>query len=120
MTKKSKLINFVKESTQKKIGDNPRDVVEKSIVHSEDNLYCKYYEKKGDKDTKIIVKPSSDGKEYILIVKNDNTGTKTSVHDKKEIIAFLKKNDNLAFMLEYIEKAGMLALTDKIVQHRNL
>lgn len=43
-----------------------------------------------------------------FIIKKCDTEVKTSVHDKKEILAFLKEDYNLAFVVEYIEKAKIL------------
>ena len=65
-TFKGKLLYHSHEESKKRIGDNPVDVVEKSVTHAEDNLFCKFYEKKNGKITKITVKASGGGPDAVI------------------------------------------------------
>jgi hypothetical protein len=108
-THKGKLIYHSLEQTKKRVGDNPRDIVEKMVTHSEDNLFCKYYESKNGVVTKITVKSGGGGKEYVLTVKRGDAPPETSTYNKKDVLAKLGKEERLSFMLKYIEGASSLS-----------
>jgi hypothetical protein len=106
---KGKLIYHSREESAMKKGDSPATVIEKSVTHSEENLFCKYYEKKGDSATRITVKSSTSGGVYTLTVKKGAGEPKVTTHNKKEIMDFLRKDKELGFMMEYIEKTKSLS-----------
>ena len=101
---KKNLIYFSYEASKKKEGDGDTDIIEKKVKHSEDEFFCKYYEKINGKITKISVKAPSKGGEYTLTIKKDNGDGVDSNMNKKELIEFLKKkgNENLDFILTYV------------------
>lgn len=107
--RKGKLLYHSREEVKKRVGENPTDVVEKSVTHAEDNLFCKFYEKKNGVATKISVKSGGKGGEYIYSIKKGDAETKTSTHAKKDLIKVLKEHPQLAFMVEYIESEKSLA-----------
>ena len=82
------------------------------VHHSEDGYYTKYFKKNGSASTKIEVKAPAAGGEYTLMV-TENGDKKTSTHSKSEILAYLKKNKALEFMLEYINRTKSLARAKK-------
>lgn len=108
MSAKSKQLYYSKELSSSRIGDKPSNVIEKEVNHLEDKLFCKFFENKDGKQTKIIVIAPGTGGEYKLVIKNDGDD-KTSTHSKSEILAFLKKNKNLDFMVKYITSAKSLS-----------
>lgn len=98
------------DKVEKYTNDGKIKSAEESVVnHAEDGYSAKYFVKKGDKSTKIEVKSSSTGGEYTLIVQVDGGDRKTSMHNKAEIVAYLKKDKALSFMLDYIERTKSLS-----------
>lgn len=112
-TNKGKLIYHSVEESKKRVGENPIDIVEKSVTHSDENLFCKYYEKKNGTVTKVTVKASGTGKEYTYSVKKGDAPIETQVFAKKDLVSKLKKDDKLEFMVKYIENASSLARPKK-------
>jgi hypothetical protein len=108
---RGKLIYHSIEQMKKKSGENPTDTIEKQVTHSDDVLICKYYEKKNNVATKIIVKSSGTGKDYEYIIKKGNEDQKITKHDKSGILSLLKSNKNLDFMVDYIANAKTLSRT---------
>ena len=108
MSAKSKQLYYSKELSSSRIGDKPSNVIEKEVNHLEDKLFCKFFENKDGMQTKIIVIAPGTGGEYKLVIKKDGDD-KTSTHSKSEILAFLKKNKNLDFMVKYITSAKSLS-----------
>jgi len=106
---KGKLIYHSVEQSKKRVGDNPHDIVEKSVTHSDENLFCKYYEKKNGVVTKITVKSGGAGKEYTLTIKRGDAPGEITTHTKKEILAKLSKDDRLSFMVKYLEGTAALS-----------
>lgn len=81
---------------------------EMSVTHAEDGYSAKYFVKKNDKSTKIMVRAPGTGGEYTLVVM-ENGDKKESKHSKTELLAYLKKNPALGFMIDYISKTKSLA-----------
>lgn len=106
---RGKLIYHSVEESKKRVGENPIDIVEKSITHSDENLFCKYYEKKNGTVTKITVKSTGSGKEYTYSVKKGESPIESTNHNKKELLAKLKKDDKLDFIVKYIDTASTLS-----------
>ena len=108
MSIKSKQLYYSKELSSSRVGDKPSNVLEKEVNHVEDKLFCKFFENKDGKKTKILVIAPGTGGEYKLVIKKDGDD-KTSTHTKSEILAFLKKNKNLDFMAKYISSSKTLS-----------
>lgn len=108
----SNLIYRNKEEISEKVGDKPSTILEKEVTHTENRLFLKFFETKGGKKSKIIVIAPGTGGEYKLVIDKDGD-KKESTHTKSEILAFLKKNSNLAFMVEYINKTKSIARPKK-------
>ena len=88
------------------------------VHHAEDGYYAKYFKKAGGKSTKIEVKAGGAGGEYTLMVTKDGGEKKTSTHNKTEITAFLKKNADLQFMLDYLVNNKSLARAKRTATKR--
>lgn len=106
---KGKLLYHSREESKERVGDSPATVVEKTVTHSEDGLFCKFYEKKNGVALKITIKSKSTGGEYSVSIKKGDADTKSATHNKKDLLAFLKENKNLDFITKYVEKEKMLA-----------
>jgi hypothetical protein len=108
---KGKLIFY--DETKKYTNDGKLKSAEEMIVrHGEDGYYAKYFVRKGDKSTKIEVKSSASGGEYTLVV-TENGDRKETKHTKTDLMAKLKKNPALGFMVDYIGKTKSLARARK-------
>jgi hypothetical protein len=108
MSAKSKQLYYSKELSSSRVGDKPSNVLEKEVNHAEDKLFCKFFENKNGKKTKILVIAPGSGGEYKLVVTKDDD-KKESTHSKSEIEAYLKKNKHLEFMLKYINSTKSLS-----------
>jgi len=86
---------------------------ESKVIHAEDKLFCKFYGVKNGVMSKVSVVAPSKGGEYTLTVKSGQSAEKVTKHNKKELLAFLKSDPNLAFMLEYINKTSSLSRSKK-------
>jgi hypothetical protein len=84
------------------------EITEKQVMHAEDTLFCKFYQKKGGHIVKYDVKAPGTGGQYVLTTTIDGEKKQTQ-HTKAELIAFLKSHDELKFMLDYIGKVKSLA-----------
>lgn len=105
--KDDKVIYFHRNET------NDRDAkssatVEKMIRHSDTGIFCKFFEKKNDKQKRITVKSEKSG-EYVVTIKDGNNDPKSSTHDKKGLLAFLKDHKELDFIHAYVSKEKSLA-----------
>jgi len=105
---KGKLLYHSSTESKNRVGEKPTDVIEKSVTHSEDSLFCKFYEKKNGVATKITVKSSGKGGEYIVTMKKGEGETKTYTHTKKQLMDWIKDNKDLDFMADYIGKEKTL------------
>ena len=110
---KGKLLYHSTEQMKKRVGDASTDVIEKTVTHAEDTLFCKLYEKKNGVVTKVTVKSGGAGGEYTFTVKKGDSDAKVTQMKKKDLVDTLKKDANLSFMLEYIDKAKSLARSTK-------
>jgi hypothetical protein len=108
---KGKLIFY--DETKKYTNDGKLKSAEEMVVrHGEDGYYAKYFVRKGDKSTKIEVKSSASGGEYTLVV-TENGDRKETKHTKTDLMAKLRKNPALGFMVDYIGKTKSLARARK-------
>jgi hypothetical protein len=105
---KGKQLYYSKELSSSRVGDKPSNVLEKEVNHVEDKLFCKYFENKNGKKTKVLVIAPGSGGEYKLVVIKDGD-KQESTHSKSELMAYLKKNKHLDFMLKYINSATSLS-----------
>ncbi len=88
--------------------DGKFDLLEKEVKYGENGLYAKLYQKKDGKITKYEVIAPAAGGEYKLNITTDGE-KKSTTHTKTDLIAFLKKNADLKFIVEYIGKSKELA-----------
>jgi hypothetical protein len=107
-THRGKLIYHSVEESKKRFGNNQIDIVERLVTHAEDNLFCKFFEKKNGVVTRITIKAPGFGKEYTYSIKKGDALVEVNIYSKKELISKLKKNDKLEFMVKYLENASML------------
>jgi hypothetical protein len=108
---KGKLIFY--DETKKYTNDGKLKSAEEMVVrHGEDGYYAKYFVRKGDKSTKIEVKSSATGGEYTLTV-TENGDKKETKHTKTDLMAKLRKNPALGFMVDYVGKTKGLARARK-------
>ena len=81
---------------------------ESKVIHADDKLFCKFYGVKNGVSNKVTIESGKTGGEYTLSVKSGTNAPKVTKHNKKEILAFLKTDPNLAFMTDYISKTSSL------------
>ena len=81
---------------------------ESKVIHADDKLFCKFYGVKNGVSNKVTIESGKTGGEYTLSVKTGTNAPKVTKHNKKEILAFLKTDPNLAFMTDYISKTSSL------------
>lgn len=109
---KGKIIYFSFEGFKEKIGDADTNIVEKKVKHSDNEFFCKYYEKKDGKVTKVSVIAPTDGGDYSLITTDQDNETVTETLKKKALLDKLGSKDykklDLSFMLNYINKTKAL------------
>jgi hypothetical protein len=105
---KGKLLYHSSTEAKERVGEKPTDVIEKSVTHSENTLFCKFYEKKNGVATKITVRSSGTGGEYTVTMKKGEGETKKMTHNKKDLMAWIKENKDLEFMSAYIGKEKSL------------
>ena len=104
-----KLLYHSISKTKNIVGDNKYDVIEQSVTRSDEILFCKYYEKIKGVFTKIIVRSSGKGGEYIYSIKNGSDPTDTATYKKTELLTKLKKDDRLDFIVKYIKDSKDLS-----------
>lgn len=110
---RGKLIYHSREELKERVGDKPSDIIEKSVIHAEDKLFCKFFEQKNGKKLRISVMSGPTGGKYKLTVKEGDSEPKVTEFEKKDLLSYLKKNDKLSFMLGYIEKTKTLSRPKK-------
>jgi len=101
------LIYFHKDETTDK-DTKSSSTVEKMVRHSDTGIFMKFFENKNDKKKRVTVKSEKSG-EYVVSIKDGNNDPKTSTHDKKGLLAFLKERKELDFMLTYVSKEKTLS-----------
>ena len=85
---------------------------EKIVHHSEDGYFAKYFKKSGSTVTKVEVKSSGTGGEYTVIVISGGDKS-TSTYSKSDLVSYLKGQDHLQFILDYVVGAKSLARAKK-------
>lgn len=76
-------------------------VNEQQVIVGEKGISFKYYHKDGNKKVKIIGKEQDDGTFLLITIDGDKKETKTL--SKKELLDYLKDNEQLAFAIESIK-----------------
>jgi hypothetical protein len=103
---------FESSEVKRDIAGENRTVLEKSVVRSEDKLFCKFFSQKTDMVHKVTVESKPTGGEYIVTITKGKRGELTpnkSTYDKKKLMEMLKADKNLEFMADYIGKDKSLA-----------
>lgn len=76
-------------------------VNEQQVIVGDKGISFKYYHKKGNKKVKIIGKEQDDGSFLLITIDGDKKEQKTL--SKKELIDYIKKDEQLAFALNSIK-----------------
>ena len=105
-SKEENVIYFHKEETNDKDAKNST-TLEKMVRHTSKGFICKYFDRKNDKMYRVSIKSEKPG-EYVVSVKDGANEPKTSTHDKKGLIAFLKDRKELDFIAVYVSKENTL------------
>lgn len=107
------LIYHAKAKKYTNDGQMIKTIEESIVVRVDHGYYLQQRVKKYDKTTKIQVKINSDSGQYELtkkctVNKNSMSSILVTHHTKAGIIAYLKGDLALAFMLDYVEKTETL------------
>jgi len=101
---------YLHEVSERKIVDGKKYVHEESVIHGDKGLTIKLYHKEGENATKVIVVKKGDG--YLMKVMADGK-TDEKTLSKDDLIKELKKDKQLKFAVEYVEKAKNLSRTKR-------
>lgn len=96
-------VKFLYDQRHVSISNNKKSIVEEYIIDGSKGLLVKFFDKKGDKFTKITIKSTDDGN-YRYITVSDTKDREEQTLNKKDLLAILKKNKNLDFAIDYITK----------------
>lgn len=96
-------VKFLHDQRHVSISNNKKSIVEEYIIDGSKGLLVKFFDKKGDKFTKITIKSTDDGN-YRYITVSDTKDREEQTLNKKDLLAILKKNKNLDFAIDYITK----------------